>query len=98
MEFPLVLAADPLYSPHHPGWLVDTVAAWLARTAAARFAICLPLRQGYEREREEVGRLLARKGLVVIVEGEAEAEEDWADESGERVRVRCRWGVWGWME
>jgi predicted nicotinamide N-methyase len=96
-RFRLVLAADPIYSPSHPALLINAVSALISRSdpSTSRFIIALPLRDRYESERAEVRTRLDHAGFVVLEEGEDEEVDDWVDRSGEGVKVRCWWGVWG---
>jgi len=93
-RFPLILAADPLYSPEHPKMLSETVGRWLCRTREARFILELPLRHAYDDEREDLKRRLREQGLQVEAEGEETGYDDWQGRDGEMIEVRCSWTVW----
>jgi predicted nicotinamide N-methyase len=92
----VILAADPLYSPEHPGMLVDTVQRWLKRRPSARFIVELPLREGYHSEREDLKIRLKGIGMDVLDEGLEFGHEDWQNKSGEQTEVECWWAVWGY--
>ncbi|KAL9614051.1 MAG: hypothetical protein Q9167_001466 [Letrouitia subvulpina] len=96
--FSLVMAADPLYSPDHPAWLVATIRHTLKRSEDARVVVELPLRDVYKPEVQEFKEGMHELGLLVLEEGEEGGFDDWEemDEEGERVEVRCWWAVWGW--
>jgi len=89
--FPLILAADSLYSPEHPRLLVQTIRAWLAPTADARVVVELPLRDAYAGEVEDFQKRMLSAGLHKVGEGEETGLDDWSD--GEQ-EVRCWWSVW----
>jgi predicted nicotinamide N-methyase len=93
-RYSTIVAADPLYSPDHPQILVDTVHRFLRRTPAARFIVELPLRDGYQKEREELKSRLIAIGLDVVHEGHEFGIEDWQGRSGEQTEVECWWSIW----
>lgn len=88
--FPLILAADPLYSSLHPQLFAQTVSYHLAHAEDARVVVEMPLRSAYAAERAELRERMERLGLRVLAEGEEVGRDDWDEE------VRCWWGVWGW--
>ncbi|KAK6522655.1 hypothetical protein TWF281_002091 [Arthrobotrys megalospora] len=92
-RYPLVIAADPLYSPEHPGLLSTVVEGWLEQSNTARFIVELPLRKLFGGEVSEFRNLMVKKGLVVLEEGEEDARDDWG-EGGES--MTCWWAVYGW--
>lgn len=91
LKYELVLAADPIYSPEHPALLVGMVKKWLKRMGQARVVVEIPLRDGFDGEREDFARRMEAAGLVVKMEGVEGGLDDWG--TGE---VQCRWSVWGW--
>jgi predicted nicotinamide N-methyase len=93
-RFTVIVAADPLYSPEHPGLLVATVGSWLARNKAARFVVAVPLRDGYGSERSEMTLRLLDLGLVVEEQGEDSGYDDWEGADGQRQKVKYSWSVW----
>lgn len=92
-KFGIVLVADPLYSAEHPKLLVGMVGKWLAGGREARCVVEMPLRKGYEREREDFRVRMGKRGLGVVVEGTEMGRDDWGDNGGD---VECWWSVWGW--
>jgi predicted nicotinamide N-methyase len=98
--YPVIVAADPLYSPEHPKLLVDTVGRWLERSREARFVVAVPLRDGYRSERTDMRRRLQDIGLEIEEEGEDTGFDDWEGSDGQRQEVRYSWSVWkggaGW--
>lgn len=92
-RFELVLAADPLYSSEHPKLLVDMVMVWLRRSLKARAVVEMPLRDGYQGERDDFKQRMLAGGLVVADEGTETGWDDWGEKGGE---VRCWWSVWKW--
>lgn len=97
-RFDVILAADPLYSPKHPKWLVDTIGVWLSRGLDARVVMEMPLRDAYLPQRQELRQRMAELGLAPIQEGEETGYDDWESASGEALAVKCWWSIWGWSE
>ncbi|KAL9043973.1 MAG: hypothetical protein Q9214_002859 [Letrouitia sp. 1 TL-2023] len=97
-RFSLIIAADPLYSPDHPAWLVATIRHTLKKDRNARVIVELPLRDVYKPEIQKFKDGMHALGLLVLEEDEEGGFDDWEemDEEGERVEVRCWWAVWGW--
>jgi predicted nicotinamide N-methyase len=94
-RFDLILAADPLYSPEHPRLLVNVVVAKLRRTRAARVFVGIPLRNGYQAERDDFKDRMCGAGFVVENEGDEVGWDDWAQKDG-GAEVRCWWSLWMW--
>ncbi|KAJ6264483.1 Protein-lysine N-methyltransferase EFM2 [Drechslerella dactyloides] len=92
-KYPLIIAADPIYSAEHPSLLATVVAGWLERTGTARFIVELPLRKLFGREVEDFRRRMHDAGLVIVDSGEESARDDWGD-GGEA--MDCWWGVYAW--
>lgn len=96
-SFPLILVADPIYSPDHPRMLVNAIKWHLSTSKDARLIIELPLREAYTEERQDMRDRLTGMGLIVVEQGEEVGYDDWSAGQGEElVEVRCWWGVWGW--
>ena len=93
-KFPVIVAADPLYSPEHPRLLVGAVARWLRKDHPSRFVVAVPLRDGYGSERTEMRQRLQDLGLAVEEEGEETGFDDWQGSDGQRQEVRYSWSVW----
>lgn len=93
-RYPVILAADPLYSPDHPKLLVATVDRWLRRDEAACFVIELPLRDAYRAEVADFRMRMAQTRFICVDEGEETGYDDWQDRDGGAVEVRCWWGIW----
>ena len=96
--FPLVLAADPIYSSEHPGLLVNAVTHHLVRNAFARVVVEMPIREAYAAERKDFRGRMESLGLAVVDEGEEVGYDDWSDgdDADELSEVRCWWSVWAW--
>ncbi|PWW76438.1 hypothetical protein C7212DRAFT_357374 [Tuber magnatum] len=90
-KYDLVLAADPLYSPEHPGLLVGMVGKWLKKGRHGRVVVEMPLRDGYSSERGEFRSRMEKAGLGVRSEGVEAGVDDW----GAGGEVNCWWSVWG---
>lgn len=97
-KFPVILAADSLYSPEHPRWLVDTIGAWLSNAHNAKVIVEFPLRDAYLPEVEDFRHRMTALGLHVLEEGEERGYDDWGSPEGEDDEaglVRCWWSCWG---
>ncbi|KAF2201634.1 VPS28-domain-containing protein [Delitschia confertaspora ATCC 74209] len=94
-KFPIILAADSLYSAEHPRWLVNTIEMWLSDEASARVIVELPLREAYAAEREDFRVRMKKIGLGILEEGEETGYDDWGNEGDDNALVRCWWSVWG---
>lgn len=93
-KFMVVLAADPIYSPDHPRLLVNTVRRWISSDPEARFIVELPLRDGYDQERQELRKNLHDHGFELIIEGIDTGYDDWHGRDGNLAEVECWWSVW----
>lgn len=93
-QYPVILAADPLYSPDHPELLVETIKRWLLRTREARFIVELPLREGYDQERAELKTRLGEARLQAEAEGVESGYDDWEANDGQLKKVSCWWASW----
>lgn len=94
-KFPLILAADSLYSPSHPQMLVDTIAAWLSENDEAELVVEFPYRDAYLPEIANFREQMALKGLRIFDEGEEKGYDDWGGSSkDEDALVTCWWSCW----
>ncbi|KAI4116928.1 MAG: hypothetical protein LQ338_007635 [Usnochroma carphineum] len=75
--YDIVVAADPLYSPQHPAWLVAAIRHVLKQAATARAVVELPLREAYTPEVEDFKQRMSALGLVIEAEGMGTGFEDW---------------------
>ena len=99
-KFPIILAADSLYSPEHPRMLVDTIAAWLSEGSDAQVIVEFPYREAYLPEIKDFRERMERIGLYILDEGEESGFDDWgasgaADGEEDRALVTCWWSHWG---
>lgn len=96
--FPVILAADPLYSEEHPKMLVETISTWLANEPDARVIIELPLREAYQPEVDDFIERMEEIGMKLLDQGEETGYDDWGagDDRGRPDEVLCWWSVWGW--
>ncbi|KAI9810603.1 MAG: hypothetical protein M1827_006165 [Pycnora praestabilis] len=94
-----ILAADPLYSPQHPGLLVQTITKYLIKNSSGRVIIELPLRDAYMPEIADLRERMQGAGLKIMDQGEESGFDDWGGgvEGGLR-EVSCWWGVWIWSQ
>jgi len=100
-KFPLILAADSLYSPEHPHMLVDTISVWLAEEASAKVVVEFPYREAYLPEIASFRERMTKLGLHILQEGEEKGYDDWGtsgadeDDDDEDSAVTCWWSIWG---
>ncbi|KAL9007565.1 MAG: hypothetical protein Q9173_007196 [Seirophora scorigena] len=96
--YDLVVAADPLYSPEHPAWLVTTIGHVLRKHETARVVVELPLRDAYAPDVEDFTKRMSVLGLVIEAEGLEKGFDDWqsAHQMHARTEVECWWAVWRW--
>lgn len=99
-KYDLVLAADPLYSPQHPAWLVAVIKHVLKNDKNARVVIELPLREAYVPEVEDFKHRMKMTGFGIEREGLESGFDDWesAHERNVRTEVQCWWAVWRWVD
>jgi predicted nicotinamide N-methyase len=101
-KFPLILAADSLYSPDHPRMLVDCIQAWLSHDSKAKVIVELPYRDAYLPEIKNFRQRMQNIGLCILEEGEESGYDDWsgggAEDGDERTLVTCWWSYWGRTE
>ncbi|KAB8259108.1 VPS28-domain-containing protein [Aspergillus pseudonomiae] len=88
-QYDLILAADPLYSPKHPKWLVQTIGHWLSRGLDARVVTEMPLRDAYLPQVQEFRERMGQLGLEAVHEGEEIGYDDWESADGGALAVRC---------
>jgi predicted nicotinamide N-methyase len=92
--FPVIVAADPIYSSNHPKILVETISRWLSDLGESRVIIALPLREHYAAERSELKEFLVNSGLQTMVEGTEVGYDDWYTREGRQAEVEIWWSVW----
>lgn len=93
--FPLILAADPIYSPEHPRLLAQAISYHLTDSDSARVVVEMPLRDAYAAEREDFRTAMSDIGLTLLEQGEESGFDDWSSNSDEEpLEVHCWWSVW----
>jgi predicted nicotinamide N-methyase len=98
-DFPLILAADSIYSSDHPRMLAETMKRWLSKIPAARIVVELPLRPRYDTEIESFRENMKVCGFSLLREEEEAGYDDWESSSPGEVNnalVRCWFSIWGW--
>lgn len=95
-KYDVIIAADPLYSPLHPVWLVNTIALFLKGGQHARVIVELPLREVYTFEVEDFRTRMGEAGFILVEDGEEVGFEDWGQctSEGDQLEINCWWGVW----
>ena len=93
-KFDLILAADSLYAPEHPGWLTNAMVMYLSRKNGIVFTV-LPFREMERDYHEELRVHMAKKRFLKVEEGNIVGVEDWHSWRG-REEVWCWWCVWRW--
>jgi len=97
ISFPLIVVADPIYSPEHPRLLVNAIKEHLSHEQHANVVIELPLRAGYGDEREDLTRRMIALGLTIVRSSVEVGYDDWGnDTDGGLAEVECEWCVWAW--
>lgn len=91
--YSMILAADPIYSPEHPRMLVAALSRWLQPSPLSRFILELPLRHGYDTERQDLRKRL-ESIMIVVEEGRESGHDDWEADDGQAAEVECWWSVW----
>ncbi|KAF2820731.1 VPS28-domain-containing protein [Ophiobolus disseminans] len=99
-KFPLILAADSLYSPEHPHMLVDSIEVWLSNEGDARVIVEFPYRDAYLPEIATFRDRMMKFGLGILEQGEEKGYDDWGSTAGngdddEESIVTCWWSIWG---
>jgi predicted nicotinamide N-methyase len=94
-NFPIVLAADSIYSDQHPKLLANVVKHWLSPGSKSRFIAALPIRTGYSKELESFKAEMNQVGLVIDKEEQAIGYDDWGTDEG---AVTCWISVWAWKQ
>lgn len=98
-KYPLVVAADPIYTPDHPALLVQTIACHLARTKEARVVIEFPIREAFAAERADLRSRMETLGLEICNEDTETGYDDWSEGRGEELaEVECWMGMWKWTD
>ncbi|TIA77256.1 VPS28-domain-containing protein [Aureobasidium pullulans] len=98
-KYPLVVAADPIYSKEHPAWLVQTINCHLARGPDARVLIQIPIREAYAEERADLKDRMVKVGLEICHEQTEIGYDDWSDGQGEELsEVECWMDMWKWKD
>ncbi|KUI68864.1 Protein-lysine N-methyltransferase rrg1 [Cytospora mali] len=92
-KFPIVVAADTMYTEDHPSLLSQIIVKCLRRTKIARAIVMWPLRIAYIDHIREFWDLMDAEGLVAEQEGREEIDlKDWDDEK------LHEWSVWKWKD
>ncbi|KAL6706444.1 Protein-lysine N-methyltransferase rrg1 [Coniothyrium glycines] len=98
-RYPLILAADSLYSPDHPRMLVNTINVWLGNEAHAKVIVEFPYRDAYLPQIQDFRQRMTEIGLQILEEGEEEGFDDWGhsgtqQHSDDDALVKCWWSIW----
>jgi predicted nicotinamide N-methyase len=96
-QFPVIVAADSVYSAEHPAMLVSAIETWLAKGPNARVVMEMPRRDCYGEELTDLRIRMLDLGLQILNEGEEVGYDDWGGDTLDEVaEVKCWWSVWGW--
>jgi predicted nicotinamide N-methyase len=99
-NFPLIFAADTVYSMEHPKLMVNVISRWLTRSVDARVIFELPRRPGFEVELESLVKDLKEVGLKMLVEEDETGYDDWGSEGeddNQEAAIQCWFSVWTWI-
>jgi predicted nicotinamide N-methyase len=94
-DFPLILAADSIYSPDHPRMLAATMKHWLSKTPWARIVVELPLRPRGDAEIASFRKCMEGSGFSLLAEENDVGYDDWQN-GADRTLVTCWFSVWAW--
>ncbi|CEP61043.1 S-adenosylmethionine-dependent methyltransferase LALA0_S02e05468g [Lachancea lanzarotensis] len=78
-KFDVLVIADPIYSPQHPGWIVNMMSRFLAADGTVYLEI--PVRAKYATERQTLWDLMDKVNLEAMVEERDEGVDDWGQVS-----------------
>jgi D-xylulose reductase len=95
-DFPLIFAADSIYSPDHPRMLAETIKRWLSRSPSARIIVELPSRPHSDVDFGTFRKCMADNGLALLEEDEDVGYDDWQGSASDRMLVKCWFSVWTW--
>jgi predicted nicotinamide N-methyase len=98
-RFPLILAADTVYSDVHPKMLATVIGHWLEKCADSRVLLELPRRQGFSDQLKRLISELEATGLILLLQDEEIGCDDWgnvSDSDDEKSKVECWFSMWGW--
>lgn len=91
--FPIVLAADTMYTEEHPQLLSQAILACLRRSPTSRAIVVYAMRVAYIDYMREFWELMEEGGLVAEQEGREEIDlREWDDEK------LHEWSVWKWKD
>lgn len=91
--FPIILAADTMYTEEHPVLLSQTILRCLRRSLDARAIVVYAMRVAYIDYMREFWELMEAGGLVAEQEGREEIDlREWDDEK------LHEWSVWKWKD
>ncbi|KAF2668429.1 hypothetical protein BT63DRAFT_433226 [Microthyrium microscopicum] len=79
-SFPLIIAADCIYSAEQPEMIVQTIKHWLSPERDSRVIFELPLRSGYSKELDDVKKCMVHQGFVMLEEAEDVGFDDWGND------------------
>lgn len=89
--FPIIMAADTMYTEEHPQLLSQAILACLRRSPTSRAIVVYAMRVAYIDYMREFWELMEEGGLVAEQEGREEIDlREWDDEK------LHEWSVWKW--
>ena len=77
IQYLMVVVADPIYSKHHPEWVVGAIRQFLK--SGGTLLIQVPLREKFEEERSLLWQLLADGGKLLLTDVETSLDTDWGE-------------------
>ena len=97
LSAPLIVTADPIYSPEHPALLAKAIKHHLSPREDARVVVEMPIRDAYATERKDFTRCMQDIGLVLVREQKDIGYDDWSKSHGEDLsEVECWMTIWAW--
>lgn len=87
--FNSIVVSDPIYSEDHPAMVCNMVSRFLAKTPSARLCVQLPLRQKFDKEREDFYTRLSKLGLTRLLYEEQSGYDDFGSQE-------YAWSLWAY--
>jgi predicted nicotinamide N-methyase len=98
-RFPIIVAADTIYTASQPKMLVNTITHWLGMSKDSRVILELPRRELDKKEILSLKHEMEQAGLHMIDTEEEVGHDDWGhDNTDEDSLVHCWFSVWAWKD
>ncbi|OBA19777.1 hypothetical protein METBIDRAFT_32846 [Metschnikowia bicuspidata var. bicuspidata NRRL YB-4993] len=81
VKYSTIILSDPLYSSHHPQWIVNMLNLFLSQEKDSRVLLQVPVRRTFEKERASLWRLMEENGYLAAEECEELGYDDFGESS-----------------